>query len=101
LLNKVDDACTLTKACTEDVYSSALIRDRCLQAAKCLGLPPLTVLPMKNIYDEKKLSLAVKTLALYNLRNLLYAADDYLRKHHLSELKDGQYEVGSSTVGRG
>ncbi|OWF46414.1 Interferon-induced protein 44-like [Mizuhopecten yessoensis] len=92
LLNKIDNTCAATKENTSAVYRSDLIRQRCFHAANCLGLPPLTVLPMKNHYMELTTSDEVAILALYNLRQMLRSADAYLRVNYLDELRQERYE---------
>lgn len=87
LLNKVDTVCASTRADTSAMYSSALIRDRCVHAANCLGLPPMTVLPMRNHDMDMSLDDDVSILALYNLRQMLKTADSYLRTNFMEELR--------------
>lgn len=87
LLNKVDTVCASTRADTSAMYSSALIRDRCVHAANCLGLPPMTVLPMRNHDMDLSLDDDVSILALYNLRQMLKTADSYLRTNFMEELR--------------
>lgn len=93
LLNKIDNACPLTKVDTSAVYRSVLIQERCFHAANCLGLPPLTVLPMKNYFMELSNTDVISTLALYNVRQMLRSADTYLRVNHLEELRGDRYET--------
>ncbi|XP_060082945.1 interferon-induced protein 44-like [Ylistrum balloti] len=92
LLNKIDNACSDTKGDTSLVYRSELIRQRCYHAANCLGLPPLTVLPMRNHFMELTTSDEVAVLTLYNVRQMLRAADSYLRVNYLTELRQDIYE---------
>ncbi|XP_033736421.1 interferon-induced protein 44-like [Pecten maximus] len=92
LLNKIDNACAATKENTSDVYRSELIQQRCFHAANCLGLPPMTVLPMKNNFMELTTSDEVAILTLYNVRQMLRAADAYLRVNYLDELRQERYE---------
>ncbi|XP_069117152.1 interferon-induced protein 44-like [Argopecten irradians] len=92
LLNKIDNACPATKEDTSAVYRSELIQQRCFHAANCLGLPPLTVLPMKNNFMELTTSDEVAILTLYNVRQMLRAADAYLRVNYLDDLRQDKYE---------
>ncbi|XP_069116525.1 interferon-induced protein 44-like [Argopecten irradians] len=93
LLNKVDRVCKLTRESTSAVYRSTLIRERCLDAAECLGLPPMTILPMKNYFMEPSTIDEISILALYNIRQMLRAADTFLRVNHLNELRTDKYEA--------
>ncbi|XP_069116495.1 interferon-induced protein 44-like [Argopecten irradians] len=87
LLNKVDIVCESTMQTTSDVYRSSLIRQRCIDAAEFLGLPPMTVLPMRNYYMETSTTDDIGILALYNIRQMLREADTFLRVNHLEELR--------------
>ncbi|XP_033734785.1 interferon-induced protein 44-like [Pecten maximus] len=92
LLNKVDMACLLTKQDTSHVYRSETILQKCQDAGNCLGLPPMTVLPMKNYFMEPSTTDDISILALYNIRQMLRAADTFLRVNHLDELRADRYE---------
>ncbi|XP_060081584.1 interferon-induced protein 44-like [Ylistrum balloti] len=92
LLNKVDNACTLTKQNAANVYKSEKILMKCKDAGNCLGLPPMTVMPMKNYYMEPSTTDDISILALYNIRQMLRAADTFLRVNHLDELRSDKYE---------
>ncbi|XP_069116505.1 interferon-induced protein 44-like [Argopecten irradians] len=92
LLNKVDIACLQTKQDTSHVYRSEAILQKCGDAGNCLGLPPMTVLPMKNYFMEPTNTDEISILALYNIRQMLRAADTFLRVNHLDELRADKYE---------
>ncbi|XP_069116503.1 interferon-induced protein 44-like [Argopecten irradians] len=92
LLNKVDIVCESTMQTTSDVYRSSLIRQRCIDAAEFLGLPPMTVLPMRNYFMETSTTDDIGILALYNTRQMLREADTFLRVNHLEELRANKYE---------
>ncbi|OWF38231.1 interferon-induced protein 44-like isoform X2 [Mizuhopecten yessoensis] len=92
LLNKVDIACPSTKQDISNVYRSETILQKCMDAGNCLGLPPMAVLPMKNYYMEPSNVDEISILALYNIRQMLRAADTFLRVNHLDELRSDKYE---------
>ncbi|XP_033733490.1 interferon-induced protein 44-like [Pecten maximus] len=92
LLNKVDTACDSTNKSTSEVFRSSAIRQRCIDAADCLGLPPMTVMPMKNYFMEPSTTDDISILALFNIRQMLRAADSFLRINHLDELRADRYE---------
>ncbi|XP_060081606.1 myosin-4-like [Ylistrum balloti] len=88
ILSKVDTVCELTRHSTSQVYRSPVIRQRCIDAAGFLGVPPMTVLPMKNYFMETSIVDDISILALYNIRQMLRAADSFLRVNHLDQLKE-------------
>ena len=83
LLNKVEDACELTKVNLKDMFKSERVRRLCIQASKVLGLVPIRVLPMKNHFEESEDSEDINILALNNVRQMLRVIDDYLRTNYL------------------
>lgn len=85
-------ACPAAKLDTSVVYRSTKIRQKTLDAADCLGMPPNMVLPMKNHYMEVSTTTDISILAMYNIRQMLRAADSYLRVNHLDELRADKYE---------
>ncbi|OWF38236.1 Interferon-induced protein 44-like [Mizuhopecten yessoensis] len=92
ILSKVDNICEATKQHTAMVYRSPIIRQRCVDAAGCLGLPPMTVMPMKNYFWETSTKDDISILALYNIRQMLRAADSFLRANHLDELRADRHK---------
>ncbi|XP_033734793.1 paramyosin-like [Pecten maximus] len=92
ILSKVDSVCESTRQDTSLVYQSPVIRQRCIDAAGFLGVPPMLVLPMKNYILETSTTDDISILALYNIRQMLRAADSYLRVNHLSELRDYRHD---------
>ncbi|XP_069116513.1 uncharacterized protein [Argopecten irradians] len=90
ILSKVDSVCESTKLDTSQVYRSPVIRQRCMNAADFLGVPPMVVLPMKNYLLETSTNDDVSILALYNIRQMLRAADAFLRTNYLRELKENR-----------
>lgn len=72
-------------------FHSPDIKDRVEKLANSLRLPPYTVLPMKNIDSEQCLNENINILTLYNLRQMLRAADDYLL-NYLPEFQGDKIE---------
>jgi hypothetical protein len=60
------------------------VKERVDKLAHSLRLPPYTVLPMKNMDTEQRINNSVNILALYNLRQMLRAADDFLLNYLVS-----------------
>ncbi|XP_033734792.1 interferon-induced protein 44-like [Pecten maximus] len=87
LLTKVDSICESTRQSTSNVYRSSLIRQRCIAAAECLGLNPMTVLPMRNYFSEVSTTEDISILALFNVRQMLRSADSFLRVNHLKDFQ--------------
>ena len=54
------------------------MKERVDKLAHSLRLTPYTVLPLKNMDTEQRINNSVNILALYNLRQMLRAADDFL-----------------------
>jgi hypothetical protein len=67
-------------------FYSSEVKERVDKLAHSLRLPPYTVLPMKNMDTEQRINNSVNILALYNLRQMLRAADDFLL-NYLDEFK--------------
>ena len=67
------------------------MKERVDKLAHSLKLPPYTVLPMKNMDTEQRINNSVNILALYNLRQMLRAADDFLL-NYLDEFAGDKFE---------
>ncbi|CAC5374209.1 unnamed protein product [Mytilus coruscus] len=78
LMNKIDCLSETIRHNLSCIFHSPDIKDRVEKLAHSLRLPSYTVLPMKNINSEQRINENVNILALYNLRQMLRAADDYL-----------------------
>ncbi|KAJ8313261.1 hypothetical protein KUTeg_009178 [Tegillarca granosa] len=87
LMNKIDGFCQASGKNLRDIFYSPKVKSGVKKVAETLGLPEYTVLPMKNINSEQGpgIDTNIGILALYNLRQILHAADDYL-SYFLPEL---------------
>ncbi|KAJ8313275.1 hypothetical protein KUTeg_009192 [Tegillarca granosa] len=87
LMNKIDGFCNTTGNNLKNIFYSPKVKQGVKKVAETLGLPEYTVLPMKNINCEQGpgIDTNVSILALYNLQQMLNAADDYL-SYFLPEL---------------
>lgn len=91
LMTKIDCLSETVKLDLSRIFHSPDIKDRVEKLAHSLRLPPYTVLPMKNIDSEQRINENVNILALYNLRQMLRAADDYLL-NYLDEFLGDKFE---------
>ncbi|OPL21488.1 hypothetical protein AM593_03441, partial [Mytilus galloprovincialis] len=78
LMNKIDGLSESVKRDLSSIFHSKEVKDRVEKLSHSLRLPSYTVLPMKNIDTEQCMDINVNILALYNLRQMLRAANDYL-----------------------
>lgn len=91
LMTKIDCLSDTVKSDLSRIFHSPEVKDRVEKLAHSLRLPPYTVLPTKNIDSEQRINENVNILALYNLRQMLRAADDYLL-NFLDEFIGDKYE---------
>lgn len=81
LMNKIDGISESVKGDLSTVFHSQEVKERAEKLAHALRLTPYTVLPIKNIDHEQKITTNINILALHNLRQMLRAADDYLQNY--------------------
>ena len=67
------------------------MKERVDKLAHSLRLTPYTVLPLKNMDTEQRINNSVNILALYNLRQMLRAAYDFLL-NYLDEFTGDKFE---------
>ncbi|OPL32633.1 hypothetical protein AM593_06913, partial [Mytilus galloprovincialis] len=91
LMNKIDGLSESVRGDLSRIFHSQEVKERVEKLAHSLRLPPYTVLPMKNIDTEQRINTNVNILALYNLRQMLRAADDYLL-NYLDEFSGDKFE---------
>ncbi|CAC5407922.1 unnamed protein product [Mytilus coruscus] len=91
LMTKIDCLSETVKLDLSRIFHSPDVKDRVEKLAHSLRLPPYTVLPMKNIDSEQRINENVNILALYNLRQMLRAADDFLL-NYLDEFLGDKFE---------
>lgn len=91
LMNKIDGLSQNLKKDISRIFYSPEVKERVDKLAHSLRLPPYTVLPMKNMDVEQRTNNNVNILALYNLRQMLRAADDYLL-NYLDEFQGDKFE---------
>ena len=77
-MNKIDGLSETVKRDLSNIFYSSEVKERVYKLAHSLRLPPYTVLPMKKLDTEQRTNNTVNILALYNLRQMLRAADDFL-----------------------
>lgn len=92
LMTKIDCLSETVKMDLSRIFYCPDIKDRVEKLAHSLRLPPYTVLPMKNIDSEQRINENVNILALYNLRQMLRAADDYLL-NYLDDFVGDKFEA--------
>ncbi|KAK3093047.1 hypothetical protein FSP39_010487 [Pinctada imbricata] len=78
LLTKVDCLSPVFKKDPSTVFRSQKVLDIVNKVANSLGLPPYSILPMQNISNQQRVSEGASIMALYNLRQILRASDDFL-----------------------
>ncbi|XP_076099387.1 interferon-induced protein 44-like isoform X2 [Mytilus galloprovincialis] len=78
LMNKIDGLSESIKGGFSSIFHSQEVKRRVEKLANYFRLPPNTVLPMKNFDIKHHININFQILALYNLRQMLRAADDYL-----------------------
>ncbi|VDI13612.1 Hypothetical predicted protein [Mytilus galloprovincialis] len=78
LMNKIDGLSESVRRDLSRIFHSKEVKERVEKLSHSLRLPSYTVLPMKNIDTEQCMDIHVNILALYNLRQMLRAANDYL-----------------------
>ena len=91
LMNKIDGLSETVKRDLSNLFYSSEVKERVDKLAHSLRLPPYTVLPMKNMDTEQRINNSVNILALYNLRQMLRAADDFLL-NYLDEFAGDKFE---------
>ncbi|XP_062604762.1 interferon-induced protein 44-like [Saccostrea cucullata] len=94
LLTKVDTMATAKEELSKVFHSKSVLEMRD-KVAMSFGLPAYTVLPMQNLANSRTVSKEVKILTLYNLRQVLRAADDFLENHE-EEISGDKY-MGAQT----
>lgn len=77
-MNKIDGLSESIKGGFSSIFHSQEVKRRVEKLANYFRLPPNTVLPMKNFDIKHHININFQILALYNLRQMLRAADDYL-----------------------
>jgi hypothetical protein len=90
-MNKIDGLSETVKRDLSNIFYSSEVKERVDKLAHSLRLPPYTVLPMKNMDTEQRINNSVNILALYNLRQMLRAADDFLL-NYLDEFAGDKFE---------
>jgi hypothetical protein len=87
LLTKVDTMVTVKEDLSKVFHSRSVLEMRD-KVAMSFGLPSYTVLPMQNLANSRTVSTEIKMLTVYNLRQILRAADDYLENFEDEILAD-------------
>lgn len=87
LLTKIDTIVTVKEDLSKVFHSRSVLEMRD-KVAMSFGLPSYTVLPMQNLANSRTASTEIKMLTLYNLRQILRAADDYLENFEDEILAD-------------
>ncbi|XP_062579542.1 interferon-induced protein 44-like [Saccostrea cucullata] len=90
LLTKVDTMATVKEDLSKVFHSKSVLEMRD-KVAMSFGLPAYTVLPMQNLANSRTVSKEIKILTLYNLRQILQAADDFLENHE-EEISGDKYK---------
>ncbi|XP_056021766.1 interferon-induced protein 44-like isoform X3 [Ostrea edulis] len=87
LLTKLDTMVTVKEDLSKVFHSRSVLEMRD-KVAMSFGLPSYTVLPMQNLANSRTVSTEIKMLTLYNIRQILRAADDYLENFEDEILAD-------------
>ncbi|XP_072562840.1 interferon-induced protein 44-like [Paramormyrops kingsleyae] len=77
LLTHVDEACPHVDKDLKNVYRSCYIKDLIERTSRCLGIPMLNVLPVKNYCHEIELNDTCDILLLSAMKQMLNFADNY------------------------
>ncbi|XP_029110575.1 uncharacterized protein LOC108934051 [Scleropages formosus] len=79
LLTKVDQTCPPVEKDIQKVYHSVYLQAKIKDASARLGIPLLSVFPVKNYTREVELQQNDDILLLSALQKILHFADDYMR----------------------
>ncbi|XP_072562766.1 interferon-induced protein 44-like [Paramormyrops kingsleyae] len=77
LLTHVDEACPHVEKDLKNVYRSCYIKSLIERTSRCLGIPMLHVLPVKNYSSEIELNDTCDILLLSAMKQMLNFADNY------------------------
>nr|XP_023693741.1 interferon-induced protein 44-like [Paramormyrops kingsleyae] len=77
LLTHVDEACPHVEKDLKNVYHSCYIKSLIERTSRCLGIPMLNVLPVKNYCHEIELNDNCDILLLSAMKQMLNFADNY------------------------
>uniref|UniRef100_W5KKM9 G domain-containing protein n=1 Tax=Astyanax mexicanus TaxID=7994 RepID=W5KKM9_ASTMX len=80
-MTRVDQVCKMTQRDITKIYQSKKIKEKIDECSNRLGVPLNCIFPVKNYSEENKPNEKLNCLMLEALTQIVYSANDYLKKN--------------------